>query len=314
MNINGCDWDNEGGEQPAEVAPPPMVMHGNKHGFDRRGNCGCEWSSLSYGEHCPHHDPQESTGSLIGDILSGRGVVPHPSNYEKELSKICDIVQKYHPIGEIKAIGLMEAAQAVQECLESDAAKLEFLKSKGLTVGLATESNKEPYLAYVVEPGSELCDLETVNKLIDAEISVSKLIADLRIEYETAVKEIATWSEPHPGTDPEWCKKCLYGAVEKVRVIRLLLRRHGVDVAGIDPGDELIDENLVKSWGWEWNSVLRQWASGPVSNRMRVLYWPLPKGNSGSQWFIEIGAAIQTIPAPESPTKLRSLLAALGVV
>jgi hypothetical protein len=48
--------------------------------------------------------------------------------------------------------------------------KLDFLRSKGMTVGLMTTSDKpEPYLAYVIEPDSELCELRTVNKLIDAE-------------------------------------------------------------------------------------------------------------------------------------------------
>jgi hypothetical protein len=59
-------------------------------------------------------------------------------------------------------------------------AKLEFLGSKGLTVGTMQESGKDPYLAYVIEPGSELCDLETVNKLVDAEIRSNKYEAELK--------------------------------------------------------------------------------------------------------------------------------------
>lgn len=49
-------------------------------------------------------------------------------------------------------------------------AKLDFLKSKGLTVGLLKTSDKpEPYLAYAIEPDSELCNLKIVNAMIDAE-------------------------------------------------------------------------------------------------------------------------------------------------
>jgi hypothetical protein len=55
--------------------------------------------------------------------------------------------------------------------------KLDFLKSRGLTVGTMKESGKDPYLMYVM--GSELCDLETVNKLVDAEIQRDKSQAAL---------------------------------------------------------------------------------------------------------------------------------------
>ena len=50
-------------------------------------------------------------------------------------------------------------------------AKLAFLKTKGLTVGVAKDAGKDPYLAFFIEPGSALCDRETLSKLIDAEIA-----------------------------------------------------------------------------------------------------------------------------------------------
>lgn len=99
--------------------------------------------------------------------------------------------------------------------------KLEFLKSKGLTVGLATESNKEPYLAYVIEPGSELCDLETVIKLMDAEVSVSSLTAErdrLRALVGRAIiglKHIGTFSR-RCGEDPHTLDCSLAGRVSHV--------------------------------------------------------------------------------------------------
>ena len=45
------------------------------------------------------------------------------------------------------------------EATTTDADKLAFLKSKGIMVGLATDSAYEqPYLVYVIERDSELCD------------------------------------------------------------------------------------------------------------------------------------------------------------
>jgi hypothetical protein len=63
-------------------------------------------------------------------------------------------------------------------------AKLAFLKSKGLTVGeMKSSDNPEPYLVYVIERDSELCDMRAVNKLVDAEIALDRL----RWRYEEAV-------------------------------------------------------------------------------------------------------------------------------
>lgn len=57
--------------------------------------------------------------------------------------------------------------------LASVKARLEFLKSKGITVGVLKEAGKEPKYAYVVEPGSELCDLKTLQKLVDTEVALN---------------------------------------------------------------------------------------------------------------------------------------------
>ncbi len=62
--------------------------------------------------------------------------------------------------------------------------KLDFLKSRGLTVGTMQESGKSPYWMYVIESGSELCDLETVNKLVDAEVQRDKAIELLKRCYK----------------------------------------------------------------------------------------------------------------------------------
>ena len=54
--------------------------------------------------------------------------------------------------------------------------KLAFLKTKGLTVGKMKTSDKpEPYLLYLIDPDSELDDLPTVHKLINAEIEIKQL-------------------------------------------------------------------------------------------------------------------------------------------
>lgn len=55
-----------------------------------------------------------------------------------------------------------------------------FLAEKGITVGLMKTSDKpEPYLAYVIQSGSELDDLPLVNRLTDLEIRNRKLEDEL---------------------------------------------------------------------------------------------------------------------------------------
>jgi hypothetical protein len=62
--------------------------------------------------------------------------------------------------------GDVHLARALERIAELEAEQA-FLKSKGLTVGMLKESGKEPRLAYVIEPESELCDLRTIHENID---------------------------------------------------------------------------------------------------------------------------------------------------
>jgi hypothetical protein len=82
--------------------------------------------------------------------------------------------------------------------------KLDFLKSKGLTVGKMKTSDKpEPYWVYVIEPESELCDLHHVHRSIDAEIARDAALAKVaeltkraeELELGLAVVEAAKKSE-----------------------------------------------------------------------------------------------------------------------
>lgn len=58
--------------------------------------------------------------------------------------------------------------------------KFDFLESKGMTVGKMKTSDKpEPYLAYVIKDGSELCDNRTLEKLLDAEIELTQAKAEV---------------------------------------------------------------------------------------------------------------------------------------
>lgn len=60
--------------------------------------------------------------------------------------------------------------ESLKVALEKERAKLEFLEGKGLTVGLMTTSDQaEPYLAYSIEPDSELSDTRILDQLTDAE-------------------------------------------------------------------------------------------------------------------------------------------------
>lgn len=70
-----------------------------------------------------------------------------------------------------KALTPQQMAERIKE-LES---KLNFLESKGLTVGMLKTSDKpEPYLTYVIKEGSELCDLHAVNMTIDLGIKLEE--------------------------------------------------------------------------------------------------------------------------------------------
>jgi hypothetical protein len=59
-------------------------------------------------------------------------------------------------------------------------AKIDFLKSKGLTVGTMKEAGKEPYLAYAIEHGSELdVDHRWEQEAGDLQAEVAKLTQQL---------------------------------------------------------------------------------------------------------------------------------------
>jgi hypothetical protein len=82
-----------------------------------------------------------------------------------------DIVEDYDRICGILADALDGRVQKLLTERDNLKTKLDFLKSKGLIVGMMKTSDKpEPYLAYVIEPDSELCNMRTVNALIDCEI------------------------------------------------------------------------------------------------------------------------------------------------
>ena len=69
------------------------------------------------------------------------------------------------------ASGLQRALSAVESERDKLKSRLDFLKEKGITVGMMKTSAKpDPYLVYVIEYGSEMCEMRTINKLIDAEI------------------------------------------------------------------------------------------------------------------------------------------------
>lgn len=89
------------------------------------------------------------------------------------------------PIRQSDANDIMSVTLSVARELKQTRAKLDFLKSKGLTVGMLKEAGKAERLSYHIETGSELCDLATVNKLTDA---LAELAAQ-RQRSETAERE-----------------------------------------------------------------------------------------------------------------------------
>lgn len=81
----------------------------------------------------------------------------------------------------------------IRRCHAAEA-KLAFLNEKGITVGLMRSSDQpNEYLAYSIRPGSELCDLRTLEKLTAAEQRVRELesqLASVQAHAESAAKRL----------------------------------------------------------------------------------------------------------------------------
>lgn len=68
--------------------------------------------------------------------------------------------------------------------LEAARVKLEFLASKGITVGILKSSDcPQGQLAYVIKPDSELCDLKHVHRVIDAESKLEAMREAIEIVF-----------------------------------------------------------------------------------------------------------------------------------
>lgn len=81
-----------------------------------------------------------------------------------------------------RCLRVVNDARTLERELEQARQHLDFLKSKGLTVGLMKSSDKpEPYLMYVCEPDSEFDDTIYVNKLIEAEQQRDSLRQQLNV-------------------------------------------------------------------------------------------------------------------------------------
>lgn len=85
--------------------------------------------------------------------------------------------------------------------LATERAKLDFLKSKGLTVGTLNDGHGER-LAYVIEPESELCDLKHIHRAMDVERKLTAErdqalaeVAALKAKSEAAEKERDDYKE-----------------------------------------------------------------------------------------------------------------------
>lgn len=77
--------------------------------------------------------------------------------------------------------------------------KLAYLKKCGLTVGMMKEAGKEPRLIYDIERGSELCELKTLDKLVNAQIECGKLA-----KYASYCRSCALSGEHNPQTYEEF--------------------------------------------------------------------------------------------------------------
>jgi hypothetical protein len=115
-----------------------------------------------------------------------------------------------------------ELAEARAEAAEAKR-RLVFLRMKGIYVGTATEAGKEPYLAYVIEPGSELDDETALEKLRAAEAERDKYRIPL---VECAGVLEALWASERDGT--ALCNHMKEGIKKSIELARQAL---GIDAA-----------------------------------------------------------------------------------
>lgn len=94
-------------------------------------------------------------------VKSGKSIVRFRNKFTKSIQQLKDLT-----VMNTDLINLIEKQKD----------KLDFIEAKGLKIGMMSTSDKdEPYLAYVIKDGSELCDNRTLEKLLDAELEIEKL-------------------------------------------------------------------------------------------------------------------------------------------
>ena len=111
------------------------------------------------------------SGHIIGESN------PYHSNFRG--SYLNEIASRDEQIATLRELAAVrdELLRRQQSRADAAEAKLAFLKSKGLTVAMAKDADQPERLVYVIEEGSELCDLKTLGKLTDAEVKLARIKA-----------------------------------------------------------------------------------------------------------------------------------------
>lgn len=96
-----------------------------------------------------------------------------------------------------KLLSPFKFARQLETELAAANEKLEFLKSRGLTVvKMKTSDKPEPYLVYVIEPDSELSDSRTLRELFDAESRLTQIKKAGEKLADAANKAAEQWGGP----------------------------------------------------------------------------------------------------------------------
>lgn len=161
--------------------------------------------------------------------------------------------------------------------------RLDFLKSKGLTVGMMQSSDKpEPYLAYHIEPDSELCDLRYIHRVVKLECEIESLHETIRLGREADIRGIKLWQEAGEGRELTWPDKGKLVAwlLEQLDELKKANEWQPIETA---PKDGRFIQTWSKVDGWTsrvfWSSNRGGCYCDHYMNIVFPTHWkPLPKG------------------------------------
>lgn len=215
--------------------------------------------------------PTPRTDKMTGAILDRSFVdAGFARTLETELDEAISICEDYcnlaykftsaadgMPNGRERILLLGAERDSLRSKLAAAEAKLEFLKAKGLTVGMMKTSDKpDPYLAYVIEPESELSDSMVLRKLIDADIALHTAKAKVKEleERREAAKKLQRMTEDNQIRWMQLHEKSEHARTELVKALGFCIDRfdHILEVWHDPTGDRQTQHlRRADAWGLE---------------------------------------------------------------